>query len=59
MVDIKKFKEEGNIEFIKQQRGGLGFMKDRIFRMSIQDVKKNLAASGINCRMNGSNEYNE
>lgn len=53
-VDTNEFKEEGNIEFIKQKRGGLGFMSDRIFRMGIQDVKRTLIASGIKCRNNGS-----
>ena len=53
-VDITEFKEEGNIEFIKQKRGGLDFMKGRISRMGIQDVKKSLVESGIKCRMNGS-----
>ena len=55
ILKIDEFSEEGNIEFIKQNRGGLGFMKDRISRLSIQDVKQTLAASGIKCRVNWSN----
>lgn len=54
-VKTDEFNEEGNIEFIKQNRGGLGFMKDRISRLSIQDVKQTLAASAIKCRVNRSN----
>lgn len=54
-VKTDEFNEEGNIEFIKQNRGGLGFMKDRISRLSIQDVKQTLVTSGIKCRVNWSN----
>jgi hypothetical protein len=58
-VDVNQFKEEGNIEFLKQKRGGLRFMPDRIFRMGIQDVKSSLIASGISCRNNGSALHDE
>jgi imidazole glycerol-phosphate synthase subunit HisF len=54
-VKTDEFNEEGNIEFIKQNRGGLGFMKNRISRLSIQDVKQTLVASGIKCRVKWSN----
>lgn len=54
-VKTDEFNEEGNIEFIKQNRDGLGFMKNRISRLSIQDVKQTLVASGIKCRVKWSN----
>lgn len=52
-IDSYKFKDEGNIEFIKQKRGGLDFKKDSITRMTIEDVKEVLSASGISCRDKG------
>jgi cyclase len=45
-----KFKEEGNIEFIRQNRGPLSFMKDRIQPVDVASLKKYLAAAGIGCR---------
>ena len=48
-VDFDKFKEEGNIEFIKQ-RGEKQFMMDRFNLTSISRLKQFLCESGIPCR---------
>lgn len=52
-IDQSEFKKEGNIEFIRQNRGGLEFMNGRITPMSIPDVKDILTGSAIKCRYNG------
>jgi hypothetical protein len=49
--NISEFKEEGNIEFIRQRRDGLGFMNEAIKRTGIREVKENLKNAGIECRI--------
>lgn len=45
-----KFKDEGNIEFIRQNRGGVGYLKGRIELADILGVKQFLRDSGAVCR---------
>ncbi len=55
-VDSKEFQDEGNTEFIMKKRGGdLGFKRNLLIPMGIQDVKQHLNQCGIKCRMNGVN----
>lgn len=49
-VDRNNFTEEGNIEFIKNNRDTNVFMQNKIISMSIKDVKKRLIDDGIKCR---------
>lgn len=49
-VDAGAFSDEGNIEFIKQQRGNLSFMRGRMTPAGIADVKRALVAAGVTCR---------
>jgi cyclase len=44
------FKDEGNIEFLKQTRGSLDYKADRIIKTDIPGVKKVLQEAGIPCR---------
>lgn len=50
-VDTNQFESEGNIEFIKQTRGGTAFMNGRMQPTSIEEVKTKLNGAGIPCRM--------
>ena len=52
-VDPDEFRDEGNIEFIRQRRGALAFMQGSISCMSIGGAKSALAEAGIRCRENG------
>ena len=49
----EQFRDEGNIEFIKQSRGTIDFLKSRIQPTDIKTVKEFLKESGISCRMVG------
>lgn len=49
-VDVQQYKEEGNIEFIKRNRGGLNFMPQMIKPASIKETKNKLVEHGISCR---------
>ncbi|MBS3067615.1 tRNA-dihydrouridine synthase [Candidatus Micrarchaeota archaeon] len=49
-VNSEEFKEEGNIEFIKQKTNSIVFMDDRITKMGINDVKKIVTEAGAECR---------
>jgi len=53
-VDPEQYEDEGNIEFIKQRRDGLDYMKDRIERISIEEAKIYLNSAGIACRKSSS-----
>lgn len=44
------FKEEGNIEFIKNNRGSTEFLKGRIEPADIPAVKEYLYGAGVSCR---------
>ncbi|MBU2044088.1 MAG: imidazole glycerol phosphate synthase cyclase subunit [Candidatus Omnitrophica bacterium] len=46
----EKFTEEGNVEFISQNRESLDFMKKRLEPVDILTAKKYLSDSGIDCR---------
>ena len=48
--DMNTVEQEGNIEFISQNRGDLGFMSDRIVPATLPEVKNFLRQSGIFCR---------
>lgn len=50
-VNAADFKDEGNIEFIRGRRGQAQFMQDKLACMSIGEVKKQLIAAGIRCRV--------
>lgn len=50
LMSTEKFHEEGNIEFIKQSRGGVDYLKSRMEYVSIQNLKKTLHRAGIPCR---------
>ena len=45
------FKEEGNIEFIKMNRGGTEFLKGRIEPTDIPTLKDYLFRAGVSCRL--------
>lgn len=45
-----KFKDEGNIEFIKKTRGNINYMKDKMNPTDILNVKDFLQKSGVACR---------
>lgn len=45
-----KFKEEGNVEFIKRVRGDTAYLSDRIQSVSIPQVKEFLSVFGISTR---------
>ncbi len=45
------FRDEGNIEFIKQGRGTLDFLKNRMQTTDIPTLKAYLAKAGISCRL--------
>jgi len=49
-VDTSSYAAEGNIEFIKQTRGCLEFMADRLQRMSIPGLKAEMVSAGLDCR---------
>lgn len=49
-VNTDDFKDEGNIEFIKEVRNGLKFVSQRLVACGIQDVKKELSEAGFACR---------
>jgi len=46
------YEAEGNIEFIKNNRGSLEFMKSRLNPMTINEVKEVLTLNGVQCRKN-------
>jgi cyclase len=46
-VNSDDFQEEGNVEFIKQTRGGLGYMRGRIVPCGIKGAKEKLGHSGL------------
>jgi len=52
-IDPRQYSDEGNIEFMKKERGELTFMTDRIVPMGIKDIKKVLLESRIACRDDG------
>lgn len=45
------YKTEGNIEFIKMNRGSVEFMASRLKPLTIPEAKKYLTDNGINCRV--------
>jgi cyclase len=45
-----EFREEGNLAFINNARGGLSFMKNRLKASTIQEVKAHLNSQNIICR---------
>ncbi len=47
----EQYQEEGNVEFIKNSRDTLGFLKTRLNPMSIPDLKTYLQNHGVTCRM--------
>ena len=46
-----KFKEEGNTEFIRQTRGSVEYLKDRIYPLGIPRLKQFLQETGIATRI--------
>lgn len=51
LCSAENFKEEGNVEFISQNRESLDFMKKRLEPVDILAVKRYLSDSGIACRI--------
>jgi len=51
LESLDQFRDEGNIEFIKQGRGTIDYLKSRIQSTDIKTVKEFLIKSGISCRM--------
>lgn len=50
VVSTERFHGEGNIEFIKQSRGGINYLKGKMQYAGIRDLKRTLSDSGIPCR---------
>jgi len=50
IAENDNYEAEGNIEFLKSNRGSLEFMKSRLTGMAIKEVKDVLTSSGIPCR---------
>jgi cyclase len=50
LKSTEKFADEGNIEFVKQSRGGLTYLKDKIQPTDIPMVKNFLKQACITCR---------
>lgn len=48
--NVDNFSEEGNIEFIKNNRDNVSFMRNRISPKSIKELKLFLIGNGIECR---------
>lgn len=49
----EEFKTEGNVEFIRRNRGGTDFFKGRIHPLGIGSIKQFLQDAGIPCRFTG------
>jgi cyclase len=50
LISDMEYREEGNVEFLKNTRGGLGFMRSRLTPMSIPAAKDFLRSRRISCR---------
>lgn len=50
ITDMAEYEGEGNIEFLKQTRGSLDFMKERMVPTSIKKVKSFISDPNISCR---------
>ena len=50
-VDTNQFKDEGNIDFLKLNRGEFNFMKEKISPTGIKDIKNSLIKAGVKCRV--------
>ncbi len=51
LKSTEEFKDEGNIEFIKQSRGAVTYLKDKIQPSNVSDVQKFLQKAGVACRL--------
>lgn len=50
LQSAERFQDEGNIEFLKQSRGSINYLADRIQPTDIFGIKKFLRTAGISCR---------
>jgi cyclase len=57
IISDKEYRDEGNIEFLRNTRGGLDFMRSRLTPLSIPAAKDFLRTRSISCRETGGRHH--